>query len=354
MLLKSASFVFLHEKPKTIMRSDDSTMSSVDQPKVSVIMAAYNEEDTIRDSIESIIKQTYTNFEVIVIDDGSTDTTPEIVRGISDNRIKLLQNFENRTLPRSLNRGIRESDGRYIARHDADEISKPTRLKRQVEYLDNKPNVQVVGCWCAIIGQNGEHIVNERIAADRDFGVEDLIRNGPGLTHGSVMMRREALEMLGGYREGFKYAQDYDLWLRVSDEFGKDAIDYVNEVLYERRIEAGQIANRKQTLICAEYARESIQSNPPTDELLNEMQEKLDQTTTSSLGTNTQRAMYYYLIGLRYASAGKRAEFYKNMFRSILTQPFSIRPWYQIGLSFFPKNIRTKIRKHIRGSLYGH
>jgi glycosyltransferase involved in cell wall biosynthesis len=327
-------------------------MSSDDCPKVSIIMAAYNEENTIVDSIESIIKQTYKNFELIVVDDGSMDSTPEIVRDIQNEKIKLLQNSENESLPYSLNRGIRESDGQYIARHDADEISKPTRLERQVEYLDNNPDVQVVGCWCEIVGQNGEHIINEQISADRDFGVDDLVRNGPGLTHGSVMMRREALETLDGYREEFKYAQDYDLWLRVADEFGKGAIDYIPEVLYERRIEAGQIANRKPTLICAEYARKSANSNNDNG-LLDEMCEKIDQTPARSLSEATEHAMYYYLIGMRYFRQGKRAEFYKNMFRSIATQPFLIRPWYQIGLSFLPENTRNKLRQYIRGSLYG-
>jgi glycosyltransferase involved in cell wall biosynthesis len=328
-------------------------MVSVDQPKVSVIMAAYNEEETILDSIESIIGQTYDNFELIIVDDGSTDATPELVRDVNNNKIRFIQNDDNRTLPYSLNRGIRESNGQYIARNDADEISKPARLERQVEYLDNNPDVQVVGCWCEIIGKNGEHIINEGFAADRDFGVEDLIRNGPGLTHGSVMMRRDALEKVGGYREPFEYAQDYDLWLRISDRFGEGAIDYIPEVLYERKIEAGQIANRKPTLICAEYARESIRSDTENGELLEEMSEKLEQTATQSLDEATERAMYYYLIGLRYFNEGKRVEFYKNMFRSMAIQPFSIRPWYQIGLSVLPEKARIKIKQGIRGGLYG-
>ncbi len=114
-------------------------------PRVNVIMAVFNGEQYLQEAIESILRQTFDNFEFVIIDDGSTDKTVEILNRFSDERIKRLTNESNIGLTRSLNRGIRFSRGEYIVRQDADDVSLPERLAKQVAYLDAHSMVGLVG-----------------------------------------------------------------------------------------------------------------------------------------------------------------------------------------------------------------
>ena len=114
-------------------------------PRVSVVMPAYNAEKYIGEAIDSILNQTFTDFEFIIIDDGSSDRTADIVKSYSDPRIRLLANERNSGIVASLNRGIQKATGKYIARMDADDYSRLDRIKKQVDFLDNHPEVIALG-----------------------------------------------------------------------------------------------------------------------------------------------------------------------------------------------------------------
>ncbi len=129
-------------------------------PRVSVLMSVYNGERFLRDSVESILGQTFTDFEFLILDDGSTDSTCEILEEYAnkDARIVLVRNDRNLGLTRSLNKGLRLVRGEYLARQDADDISLPKRLEMQVKFLDAHPEVGVVGSALEIIDENGNTI----------------------------------------------------------------------------------------------------------------------------------------------------------------------------------------------------
>jgi glycosyltransferase involved in cell wall biosynthesis len=133
--------------------------------KVSVVMTVYSETEYISTAIESTLGQTFNHFEFIVIDDGSSNKTPEIIKHHAerDGRIRHLVNETNKGLPTSLNRGIKAANGEYIARTDADDRSLPERFERQVEFLETNSDVHVVGCNVRVIGVNGEYF------GDREF-----------------------------------------------------------------------------------------------------------------------------------------------------------------------------------------
>jgi glycosyltransferase involved in cell wall biosynthesis len=183
-------------------------------PKVTVLMAVYNGEDFLREAVESILQQTYSDFEFLVIDDGSTDNTSTIIKSYDDQRIRLVKNIENIGLTKSLNNGLQLSRGAYIARMDADEISLPNRFAEQVEFLDSNKGI---GCCGTLARIFGNHDSEWRYPLDHDRIKVDLLFHSC-LVHASVMLRQDVLkkhDIL--YDEECICAQDYELWVRLSN-----------------------------------------------------------------------------------------------------------------------------------------
>jgi len=211
--------------------------------KVSVVMGVYNGEPFVGEAIESILNQTYTDFEFIVIDDGSTDSTWDTIQSYAsrDKRVKAVKNESNIGLTRSLNKGIAMAGGEYIARQDADDISMPERFARQVEYLDRHPDTAVVGTIVEVIDGEGKHRRKMDLSISAESVRIELKERNP-MVHGSVMMRKFDFENAGGYREFFRYTQDLDLWLRLSE---KRNIANLPDRLYKLRQGGGSISVEK-------------------------------------------------------------------------------------------------------------
>ena len=187
-------------------------------------MAAYNEDKTIRKAIESIRNQTFDDWELIVVNDGSTDGTESIVSkaALEDSRIVLLNKDKNTGLASSLNKGIAISSGDYIARMDADDLSLRDRLRLQVDCLDNNLDIVVLGGAAIYQDAHGNILGKVYMPEKHRDIVKWLLRSSPFI-HPSVMMRRAFLQTTQGYDESLKRAQDYDLWFR-----GKDIGQYHN------------------------------------------------------------------------------------------------------------------------------
>lgn len=183
--------------------------------KVSVIMAAFNEEVFIARSINSIINQSYSDWELIIIDDFSHDNTPEIIESFSlkDNRIKIFRNEKNLGLALSLNKAIDLSCGEYIARMDADDISLPERFEKQVRLLDLDSDLMVVGSAAYYINNNSQVKSLVRMPESHQDIVNNIFKKSPFI-HPSVMMRKDFLKRADAYNPSLRRAQDYDLWLR--------------------------------------------------------------------------------------------------------------------------------------------
>jgi len=189
-------------------------MNSDKTLKISVIMSAYNSEQYLNEAIESILNQTFGNFEFIITDDCSSDGSFEIIRSYAqkDKRIKYFRNSENLGLTKSLNNMIGTASGKYIARMDADDISMPDRFQKQFEFMENNPQTGVLGTNIIFFGNyNAESDLpadNEEIKAELLF--RDVVM------HPAVMIRRSVLdEFKLRYDESFRISQDYDLWSRI-------------------------------------------------------------------------------------------------------------------------------------------
>jgi len=187
-------------------------------PRVSVVLPVYNGERYLAASIESILDQTFDDFELIIINDGSQDRSREVATAFRDPRILVLDNPTNLGLPRSLNQALAQCAGDYIARQDADDVSDRRRLARQVEYLDGLPPVGLVGTWYIEIDAEGRSNGKRTVPCDHLQLSWALLFYSP-FVHGSVMIRREVVEAVGAYSEAFPTSQDYELWLRIARRF---------------------------------------------------------------------------------------------------------------------------------------
>jgi len=177
-------------------------------------MAVYNGENYIRSSLESILGQTYGDFEFIIVNDCSTDKTLDIVRSYKDKRIITCSNEKNQGQTKSLNIGIRLAKGEYIARIDVDDISYPRRLEKQLDFLAHNPEFDVVGTSGHILNRLEKITGIRRAPTSREDIFLRIFFDSP-IIHISALMRREKLLELGGYDERFSVAQDYDLWSRL-------------------------------------------------------------------------------------------------------------------------------------------
>ncbi|MDO5012825.1 MAG: glycosyltransferase family 2 protein, partial [Pseudomonadota bacterium] len=183
-------------------------------PRVSVLMPAYNSEKYVAQAIESILNQTFTDFEFIIINDGSTDDTPKIVREYAarDPRIKFIDNAQNQGLIAVLNQGLDLCTGEYIARMDSDDISHPERFQLQVEYLDANPNVGVIGAWARLFG-----------ARDGVYKYKPVVRlldaliYGANVAHPAAMIRTSVLRNNKiYYNPKYPHAEDYGFWVSIA------------------------------------------------------------------------------------------------------------------------------------------
>lgn len=205
-------------------------------------MAVYNSEKYLKESVESILAQTFRDFELIVIDDGSRDNTPAILQSFTDKRIRIITNPENIGLPNSLNIGIKESLGCYIARQDADDISLPERLQKQFDYLEKHTKIAVLGTAAKVI-QFGGKIKPQRKTPLVLPTFQDCLKGTP-FTHGSVVIRKEFLDNACLYDDFFGGVEDYELWLRIAKHF---PIANLREPLYMYRLHDGQVTRKNQS-----------------------------------------------------------------------------------------------------------
>ena len=213
-------------------------------PKVSVIMGIYNCEETLDEAIDSLLGQTYSDWELIMCDDGSVDSTREIAQSYSrryPERVRLIVNGQNEGLNKTLNHCFAEAKGKYIARMDGDDLSLPMRFEKEVNFLDAHPEYAIVSTQMVCFDEQG------------DFGLLDVqgeprldrFAKSPQHCHAACMVRREAFEAVGGYaeRDDRLRVEDWDLWVRMY------ALGYrgynIPEPLYKMRDDRNAISRRK-------------------------------------------------------------------------------------------------------------
>ncbi|MDG5492244.1 glycosyltransferase [Psychroserpens sp. SPM9] len=214
---------------------------TVTHPKISVLMPVYNCAAFVEDAVASILEQTLTNFELIIIDDASTDETVSKVKKFKDSRIQLIEKSVNSGHTNSLIHGVTIANGQYIARMDGDDISLPDRFKKQADFLDAHPDVVLCGSAHVILGTDK---IVKRPESHEAIKIELLQKNC--FTHPSVMIRNSVLKANQlNYDEAFSVTQDYDFWVRLIP-FG--TLHNLPDVLLKYRIHDNQVSVKKQDI----------------------------------------------------------------------------------------------------------
>lgn len=231
------------------------------QPVVSVILPVYNAEQYLDVAIRSVLWQTYTNFELIILNDGSTDRSDEIIRQYNDKRIRYSRQ-DNRGLIATLNTLIGQARGQYIARMDADDVSLPERLATQVHRFEQDPPLGLLGSWVQVIDHDDDFVGTVRYpVTDTVIRATLAVRNS--FAHGSVMFRRS---LQPTYSTEALHAEDYDLWCRLA---GSTKMANIPEVLYQWRFHpqstssTSSIQNNTAESIRRRYAT-TLLGHPPT------------------------------------------------------------------------------------------
>ncbi|HSZ58681.1 MAG TPA: glycosyltransferase [Tepidisphaeraceae bacterium] len=310
----------------------------VDPPIVSVVMPVYNCRAYVADAVRSILWQTFADFELIVVDDGSTDGSSQILDELarSDHRIILLRH-PNAGMTRAMNEGVERARGEFIARMDADDISLPTRLQKQLDYLRAHPECVAVGSAIVMMDSYGNPLYLSRWPESHEDSDAALLRgrSDGGLAHPAATIRTTGIRAIGGYREKFKYAQDKDLWLRLG-EIGRLA--NLPEPLLKYRMHGTSTASTRAAPQRAEFEEAIVEAcqrrgiTPPP-----RPPPPLRASLLSFPGLRAQFAMYA-IQGCNFRVARQHA------FAHARSHPVSPRSWLLVALA-----LTAPIIQRIRG-----
>jgi glycosyltransferase involved in cell wall biosynthesis len=222
------------------MRCGSATRMSA-SPKVSVIIPVFNREHMVREAITSLLAQTMTDFEIIAVDDGSTDRSTEIIEGFDDPRVRLVRHGRNRGTPSARNSGLEAATGQYIAWLDSDDLARPRRFAIQAEYLDADPSIAMIGGEAGAIRANGRRTwFRLSRPATHDQIVATLLFRSPML-QSSIMGRAEILKQYP-YRLDFPVCQDLEMYGRLTRDH---RVANLQQVLVDRRFHSGQVINQR-------------------------------------------------------------------------------------------------------------
>lgn len=317
------------ERPSAVAvfrRRDDQGMAT---PLVSVIMSAHDEELYVDEAVRSILAQTHTHLELIVIDDGSNDATPQILGAVDDPRLRLFRQ-ENTGQMVARNRAIEQARGEYITFMDADDLCEPRRLQKLLDYLIAHPNMHGVGSWGTYIDARGNLLERVEKPCDPNQISRQFARGQMALNGMSVMLWSEVLRAVGGFREQFSQSEDFDLWLRVTERY---KIACLPEYLYHARRHPRSCSltrNREQAFfknLALELREERLATG--SDRLQRGEAIEIPEFEEES-GRSWYRRMMVYSLTQRSracAKAGRWGTAVRLAARSWRHHPFGWRPW---------------------------
>ncbi len=317
-------------------------------PLVSVVMSVYNGEKYLRDAIDSILNQTYENFEFIIINDGSTDATSKILSEYrqKDNRV-IVHAQENMGLTKSLNKGCNFAKGEFIARMDADDISLPTRIEKQVQYLFGHPEIGLIGTYVENLGQPERKLKKPAIPDDDRFLRNYLTTKNSVFTHGSVMFRKSIFDKAGGYR--FPFSEDHELWLRMLQYC---RLGIVQEILYRFRPVEGSFSYRHHPfqMKFGKLARQChlLRERGQDDTyFFRQQSNKILKKTVPWTKKKTQ-SFFYLTKGKIHLNLNISQDARKLFLNSIYENPFWIQTYLCFLLTFLPHSWFRWLKKLLR------
>ena len=321
------------------------------QPLVSVLMPCFNAGQYLYSSISSVLNQTYSNLELIVVDDGSTDSSLAVASCFNDDRVRVIKNETNLGIVTSRNIGISHAKGELLACLDADDIALPERIELQVKFMSEDPELALLGSSAYLIDESG--VVFD--AADVPETHGDICRNilrGNSIIHSSVMMRANIVKLLGGYVKDYSLAEDYALWIKIASGY---KVSNLPERLVKYRVHSSQIS---QTAL---VEMRKVVSAIQTDSWLsikesgnvNKILEPIAHTTWSKLRGHAGTLGYDHLYWAQhFRRMGCWSNTIDNIFAGIRLSPLCLKfYWLFLPLCLTPwfwgkrKSLRFSIRR---------
>ena len=280
--------------------------------RISVVIPTYNRAELLKNSINSVLTQTYRDFELIVIDDCSADNTTGVLEVIRDERLRVIRNGSNKGIAAVRNIGVTGSRGRYIAFLDDDDEWLPDKLEKQLKIMEDGP--ESLGCvysGCLTTGPDGSEAVSTSIPKYRNKVLNQLLLEN-FITTSTTLLKKSCIEKAGLFDEDIPYGEDYDMWIRIAEDF---EFDFTPEPLTKYRIHTNSITKN--------YAK-----------VINGIGKILSKHR--SLFARNKRAYSNHLLhlGVLYCYSGKTGEGIQTFARAIQAYPFDARLYYNLALAF--------------------
>ena len=321
-------------------------MIELHNPKVSVVMTVYNGEKYLKESIASILNQTFENFDFIIVNDGSTDKTLDLLKSYQDGKIKII-NQNNQGPPAAANNGIKASTAEYIARLDADDIASPERLDEQIKFLDHNKNCILVGGYMEYMTEEGEVIYLNKMPLSYDE-IKIIIKNGEcPFLHSSVAFRKATAIKCGLYNPNLFYFHDPDLYRKLAKEEG----EMVNLpiCLGKLRITPSALSNqtRREMKRGLDIYLKS-ENNDLSDEDL-----QFFKGLISKRNSETEKSIYFLRIArayLEHTDEISKARFY--LWQAVNLWHLNWPAWFSIVKSYLPVSGRKILNKIRRSNIF--
>ncbi|MEP6673913.1 MAG: glycosyltransferase [Ferruginibacter sp.] len=302
-------------------------------PTITVLMPAYNAEKYIRIAIDSVLNQTYTDFELLIINDGSTDQTEKIIHSYTDGRIRLI-NQSNQGIAAALNMGLLNARAELIARFDADDICAPERLEMQHAFLATHPDYMLVGADADYIDMYGEYVFTHQMPAHSNEAIQQLYFSKCPFIHSAVLFRKKAVMQSGGYDTHAYAFEDHLLWSKLL-RHGK--VCNLPQTLISVRLnpESISVDEKWRTKRFLEIKTAALQKNNITEAEGKEIQHILKNQNNRKI----KQGSYYSLLGKKYLwNNHQPVKARMNLAKAIRIHPGRMDSYFMMMLSFFPKS----------------
>jgi glycosyltransferase involved in cell wall biosynthesis len=307
---------------------------------ITVLMPAYNAGSYIREAIDSVLEQTYTDFELLIVNDGSTDNTIRVVMSFNDPRIVLV-NKDHQGIAAALNTGLRLCDTHYIARFDADDICMPDRLEKQFNFLEDHPDYVLVGTDGEYMEENGDFLFNFKCIAHSNEEVQSNLYVYCPFIHSSVMYKRDEVIRAGGYNVHAHHFEDYLLWTSLA-KMGK--MQNLREPLLKVRFNPASITidERWRGERFRKLKREATTRGGITEEEGNELLAIIKRQDVSKI----KEGAYHALCGKKFlANNYQPAKARGHVRKAISVRPLRLDNYLLYALSFFPEMLIAWLHK---------
>ncbi|MDP2852235.1 MAG: glycosyltransferase [Gallionella sp.] len=325
------------------------TPSDLHIPLVSVLLPAYNCEAYVLEAVSSMLSQSFSDFELLVIDDGSTDSTRKLLEAVHDARLRLVSNERNIGLIGTLNRGLALAVGRYIARMDADDISAPERLEKQVQYLEANPDIHVLGSMVNLIDEQGNVFGAFAGYPKNADEIHRYLLRECCLIHPSVMFRKDTVLAADGYSTSARHAEDYDLWLRLSDHH---KIANLPDKLVSYRMHRNQVSIRNLTTqhhVAQSCRIAALKRRSTLGEDVSDVEQVMHAGLWRRLSAAECTLGWSYLSWARIYRWMKQSDMALRLaFKAVLRSPFSGAAWGTLIICTFEAIVPSSLRQAVK------